>query len=153
MAETRPPAQAMARVSVVTLPAEIDASNADRVGEDLQAAFTPGVTTIVADMTATTFCDSRGIRALVLAHGQAAARAAELRVVVPSRGVLRILTVTGLDGWLAIYPSLQEALAAQPALDAPASPNGRCHRRQYQSSASGKLPSSPDLWYFAPLRE
>jgi anti-sigma B factor antagonist len=100
---------------VVTLPDEIDMDNADRVGADLQAAFAPGVTTVVADMTATTFCDSRGIRALVLAHKQAAASGAELRLVVPSAGVLRVLAVLGLDGLLAIYPSLPEALATEPA--------------------------------------
>jgi anti-anti-sigma regulatory factor len=53
------------------LPAGIDTANADRVGADLQAAFAPGVTTVVADMTATTFCDSRGIHALVMAHQRA----------------------------------------------------------------------------------
>jgi anti-sigma B factor antagonist len=84
---------ASGRVSptVVTLPGEIDMTNADRTGADLQAALAPGVTTVVADMTATTFCDSRGIRALVLAHKHAAASGAELRLVVPSASVLRVM--------------------------------------------------------------
>ena len=69
-------------------------------------------------MTATTFCDSRGIRVLVMAHQRAAARGAGLRLVVPSACVLRVLALTGLDRWLAIYPSLQEALAVQPAPNA-----------------------------------
>jgi anti-anti-sigma factor len=97
------------------LPAEIDMANADRVGADLQAAFAVGVATVVADMTATAFCDSRGIHALVMAHQRATASGAELRLVVPSTCVLRVLALTGLDRWLAIYPSLQEALAVQPA--------------------------------------
>jgi anti-sigma B factor antagonist len=96
------------------LPAEIDMANAGRVGADLQAAFAPGATTVVADMTGTTFCDSRGIHALVLAHQRATASGAGLRLVAPSACVLRVLALTGLDRWLAIYPSLQEALAAQP---------------------------------------
>src|SRR5262245_40882234 len=115
MAQAQPPAGARAGPAVVTLPDEIDAVNAERVGADLQAAFGPGVTVVVADMTATTFCDSAGIRALVLAHSQAAASGAELRLAVSSASVLRILALVGLDGLLAVYPSLPEALATEPA--------------------------------------
>lgn len=107
MAQAQLPAAPM----VVTLPAEIDMTNADGVGADLRAAFAPGVTTVVADMTATTFCDSRGYRALVLAHKHAVASGAELRLVVPSAYVLRVMGVLGIDVALAIYPSLPEALA------------------------------------------
>jgi anti-sigma B factor antagonist len=69
-------------------------------------------------MKATTFCDSQGIGALVRACKQAAASGAELRVVAPSPRVLRVLAVLGLDSRLAIYPSLPDALAAEPAPDA-----------------------------------
>lgn len=115
MAQGQPSARARVPLAVVALPAEIDMANADRVGADLQAALTLGVATVVADMTATTFCDSRGIHALVLAHQRATASGAELRLVVPSTCVLRVLALTGLDRWLAIYPGLPEALAVQPA--------------------------------------
>ena len=53
---------------MVTLRAEIDMANADRVGADLEAAFGPGVGVVVADMSGTRFCDSLGIRALVMAY-------------------------------------------------------------------------------------
>ena len=114
MAQAQPPAPARVPPAVVTLPAEIDMANAGRVGADLQAAFTPGITTVVADLTATTFCDCGGIRALVMAHERAAASGAELRLVVVSARVLRVMAVLGLDRWLAIYPSLPEALAERP---------------------------------------
>lgn len=91
------------------MPAEIDVDNADGVCAGLRAAVAPGVTIVVADMTATTFCDTRGIGALVLAHQHAAASGAELRLVVPSTGVLRVLDVLGLDAVLAIYRSLPAA--------------------------------------------
>jgi len=113
MAGAKPAAGATAGTAVVTLPGEIDMANADRVSADLQTAFGPGVTTVVADMTATTFCDSLGISALVRAGKQATASGAELRVVVPSARVLRVLAILGLDGRLAIYPSLPDALAVQ----------------------------------------
>ena len=99
---------------VVALPAEIDMANADRVGEQLGAAMAPGVTTVIADMTATTFCDSSGISMLVRAHRQAAACRTELRLVVPATAVLRSLAIASIDHLLPIYPSLSTALAAGP---------------------------------------
>lgn len=96
---------------VVTLPAEIDAANAERVGGQLQAAFTPGVTVVIADMTSTVFCDSAGMRHLILADDCAAAHGAQLRLAVPPGHVLRVLTLMGLDRLLSIYPSLAAALA------------------------------------------
>ena len=114
MVEAHPPVRGTARMTVVTLPAEIDVGNAHCLGEDLQAAFASGATTVVADMRATEFCDSGGIRALVLAARRGAADGAELRVV-PSARVLRVMTVMGLDCWLKLYPSLHDALATLTA--------------------------------------
>jgi len=99
---------------VVALPTEIDLTNADRVGQQLGSALTPGVRTVIADMTATRFCDSSGISMLVQAHKQAAANGTELRLAVASLAVLRTLTLVRLDDLLAIYPSLSQALAAGP---------------------------------------
>jgi anti-anti-sigma factor len=100
-----------ARRVVVTLPAEIDMDNADQIGQQLDAALAPGVATVVADMTATRFCDTSGVRMLVLAHKEAAAHNAELRVVIPSADVLRVLAILKADRVLRIYPSLKDALA------------------------------------------
>jgi anti-sigma B factor antagonist len=102
---------------VVTLPAEIDMANADQIGRQLDAALAPGVATVVADMTATRFCDTSCIRLLVLAHQQAAANNAELRVVIPSANILRALAITKVDTVLRIYPSLEDALAPPDTLE------------------------------------
>jgi anti-anti-sigma factor len=99
-----------ARRVVVTLPAEIDLDNADQIGRQLDAALAPGVATVIADMTATRFCDTSGIRMLVLAHKGAAAHHAELWVVIPSADILRVLGILKVDRVLRIYPSLEEAL-------------------------------------------
>jgi anti-anti-sigma factor len=96
---------------VVTLPDEIDITNADGVGEQLRAAFGPGVTVVVADLTATEFCDSSGIRNLMGAHDAAVASGAQLRLVVRAPAVRRVFSVMGLEQLLRIYPSLDQALA------------------------------------------
>ncbi len=103
---------------VVTLPAEIDITNADRIGEELGSAIARGAGIVVADMTGTRFCNSSGISMLVLAHRQAAAQHAELRLVVLSAAVLSALKLVRMDTLLPIYTSLAEALL-WPFLTAP----------------------------------
>ena len=110
--------QSQNRTAVIALPAEIDNVNARQVGNELLAALHPGITTVIADMTATTFCDSSGVRALVQVIRQARANHAELVLVVASAGVLRVLALTGLDVLLPIYPTLPEAMAARATTDA-----------------------------------
>jgi len=62
---------------------------------------------VIADMTATTFCDTTGARELLLAHHKATADANELQIVMPpSANIRRLCELTGLDQVLAIYPSL-----------------------------------------------
>jgi anti-anti-sigma factor len=124
---------------VVTLPAEIDIANADCVGEELCAAFAPGIRTVIADMTGTRFCDSSGISVLVVAHRKAIASNAELRLVAVTTEVLRALTLVRIDHLLPVYPSLAEALKHEPVPEPPtvrlsgdASPP---HRGGYQAKA------------------
>ena len=63
-------------------------------------------------MTGARFCNTTGLRALVLAHKQAAAHHTELRLVITSANVLRVLAITKLDTVLRIFPSLDAAQAA-----------------------------------------
>jgi anti-sigma B factor antagonist len=96
---------------IVALPDEIDITNSQRIGDELRAAFRrPDVAAVIADMTRTAFCDSSGIRHLLVANDIAAEVGAELRLVIESGAVLRVLQVTGLDRVLKIYPSLDDAL-------------------------------------------
>src|SRR5215813_13690908 len=69
---------------VVKLPEEIDATNSGQVMADIAAVCLPGVTTVIADLTRTTFCDSSAVRALVRAHKVALSRGAELKLAVGS---------------------------------------------------------------------
>jgi anti-anti-sigma factor len=79
---------------------------------ELSSALAPGIGTIIADLTATIFCDSSGVRALLLAHQKAAASGVELWLVVPPGPVLRIIALLGVDEVLPIYPTLDAALDA-----------------------------------------
>jgi len=100
---------------VVALPAEIDMAAAGQAGEELGSVLAHNPSTVIADMTATRFCDSSGISMLVRAHKQAAAHGTELRLVVRSAGVLRTLALAGIGQLLPIFPTVPQALAATPA--------------------------------------
>jgi anti-sigma B factor antagonist len=101
---------------VVTLPAEIDFMNAEKVCDQLCAAFQPGATTVIADLTTTIFCDSAGVRHLLLAHERAQASDVELRFAVSATGsVQRVLGLTGVDRVLAVYRTLDAAIAGSKA--------------------------------------
>jgi anti-sigma B factor antagonist len=97
---------------IVTLPDEIDIVNAQSIGDELRAAFGQGVQAVIADMTRTQFCDSSGIRYLLLANDRAAEVGAEFRLVAQSPVVLRALQLLGVDRLLAVYPTLEAALSS-----------------------------------------
>jgi anti-sigma B factor antagonist len=105
--------QEVVEPAVITLAAEIDLETSEQVTEELTSAIAPGVDTIIADLTATTFCDSSGVRALLLAHQKAAAAGVDLWLAMPPGPVLRIITLLGVDEVLPIFPSLDVALAAK----------------------------------------
>jgi len=111
-------AQHPAELAIVTMPPEIDITNAGQVGDDLAAALVPGVVAVVADMTATTFCDSSAVAMLVRTHLRATGHYAELRLVICSRAVLRALAIAMVGYSLPVYPSLAAALLPRPAPEA-----------------------------------
>jgi anti-sigma B factor antagonist len=94
---------------VIAIPDEIDMNNSGLVGDSLRAAF-GGAAVVVADLTRTTYCDTSGARALLLATQEASAAQVELRVALPDGHVLQMLHLTGLDQLLRIYPTVAEAL-------------------------------------------
>ncbi len=99
------------QVAVVTLPVEIDTTNADAVREDLLAVLNHGAVLLVADLSKTTFCDSAGVSALVRTFRRAAASASGMRLVVSTPAVQRVLSITGVDRLLDIFPSVAACLA------------------------------------------
>ena len=99
------------RLAVVTLPGEIDISNDGQVQDTLTSALDDGTAVLVADAGGTTFCGCSGVTALLLTHHRAAAARAQLRVVVGSPSMRRILELTAADQVLNTYPTLAAALA------------------------------------------
>ena len=96
---------------VITLPEEIDLTHSPGIRETVLAVISRQPAVIVADMTATTFCDSNAMHAIATAHRQAAAAGAEMRLVIGHPGVRRVFALSGFDTVIGIYPDLPAALS------------------------------------------
>jgi anti-sigma B factor antagonist len=103
--------------AVVPLPAEIDVANIGLVGAALATALASAPTVLIADGTKTAFCDCAGVATLIRAHHQAVTAGVQLRLVITSSAVRRVLELTGADQVLLACPSLAVAQAdrSQPA--------------------------------------
>ncbi len=97
----------------VILPEHIDVSNAGQIREELLSVINQGAEALIADMTATISCDLAGADAVARAYQRAVVSRTELRLVVTSAPVLRMLGMTGVGRLVPVYPSVAAALAAR----------------------------------------
>ena len=84
---------------VLRVSGELDTENAPRLRESVQEQLAAAPVTLVIDLTATTYLDSRGARELALAGRRATAAGTALRVVCPreNRRLWRVFDLLGLD--------------------------------------------------------
>jgi anti-sigma B factor antagonist len=125
--------------AVVSMPAEIDMANANAIRDGLLAALDKGPPVLIADMTATTFCDSAGVRALVQVSRQTKTAGVALRLALTARGVLRVLSISGAATLLEIYSSVAAAAGA-PQSASPEQP-GQASPLQAETTAG---PGEPE---------
>jgi anti-sigma B factor antagonist len=109
------PVEVIRSVPVVAVPEDVDITNAAGLRAALLQAAASRHGIFVVDMSKTQFCDTAGIHALVAAHKRARAEGGLLLLVVGGTAVLRILSITGLDGVIPSFSSLEQALAQTPA--------------------------------------
>ena len=111
MSQERYPVLWIGHVAVVTLPEEIDVTNAETVQDELLAALNQSAILLIADMSRTNFCDSSGVSAMVRVFRQAVASGSGLRLVVSTPAVQRVLSITGVDRLVDVFPSIAASLA------------------------------------------
>jgi anti-sigma B factor antagonist len=98
--------------AIVTLPAEIDITNRDEVRDTMLGVLGRGPASLIADMTATTFCDSAGVHALIAVRRRAVAANIGFLLVLSSAVVFRILRILEVHKLIPVHPDLASALAA-----------------------------------------
>jgi anti-sigma B factor antagonist len=107
----RPPAtrtQRVGRRAVVSVAGEVDISTADELRAAIETAGAEAFE-IWVDLSATTFMDSSGLHVLANCHTRLANENRRLALICPASPVLRVLTLTGFDRLLEIYPSRNAA--------------------------------------------
>ena len=137
------PVRWIGRQALVALPEDLDASNAGQIREVLLSVINRGADALIVDMTATISCDRAGADAVARAYQRAVVSRTELRLVVTSRIVQRMLGMTGVGRLVPVYPSAEAALAARsPAASAVLTPpdtsrTGGPRRRRVTGLSSG----------------
>ena len=96
--------------SVVAVEGELDLASAPNLKWTLIDLLDAGRTQIVLDLSETTFMDSTALGVLIGVNRSLDA-GARLAIVCTRTNVLKIFEFSGLDGTLAIFSSLDEALA------------------------------------------
>jgi anti-anti-sigma factor len=114
------------RQAVVVLPEHIDVSNTGQIREELLSVINRGAAVLIVDMTATLSCDQSGADAVMRAYLRAFASGTQLRLVVTTQVIRRVLGVKWLDRVISVYPSVEAAAAGTPAVPMAPQP-GRPH--------------------------
>jgi anti-anti-sigma factor len=96
---------------VISVHGDIDMLDAPRLVEVILDAIPEQPTAVIVDLSDVDFLASAGMTALMTAQNQVRATAPFL-VVADGPGTSRPMKLMGLDSTLALYPTLDEALAA-----------------------------------------
>lgn len=98
-------------VPVVAVSGEVDVYSAPALRDGLTELLEAG-TSVVVDLSDVGFLDSTGLGALVAARTTASEHGAQLSLVCTHQRILKLFTITGLDGVFQIRSSVSEALEA-----------------------------------------
>jgi anti-sigma B factor antagonist len=98
-------------VPILAVDGEVDVYSApalkDRIGELIQS----GQTTLIVDLSGVAFLDSTGLGALVEARAATTDAGGAMPIVCSQERILKLFTITGLDGVFTIHPNVGAAVA------------------------------------------
>jgi anti-sigma B factor antagonist len=99
-------------VPILAVSGEVDVYSAptlkDRIGELIES----GQSTLIVDLSGVAFLDSTGLGALVEARAATTEAGGELPLVCNQERILKLFTITGLDGVFAIHSTISDAVNA-----------------------------------------
>ena len=102
--------QSLRGVVCLSITGEIDLSNATDLSAQLQAAAESDGRGVILDLRELRYIDSSGIKVLVKAHLDARGAGGQIVLAAATANVQRLLTITGLDGLMPMFPTIEEAL-------------------------------------------
>lgn len=145
---------------IVAIGGDLDIASAPAVREPLLGLLRPGACRIVIDLSAVRYADASGLAVLVGTQRRAVLLGGGLRLAAPRPEVARVLAVTGLSRYLAVYPTVRAAVAGRKPepgiMAAPAVPVQALAEAGVDSSelhaAVAALLASADAWHDADPR-
>jgi anti-sigma B factor antagonist len=101
-----------AEVAVLHLGGELDADTAGQLHATLASLLERPVPRIVVDLTALKFCDSIGLSAFIVSKQVIASRGGWLSFAGANPFLAQLLETVGLGRHFAIFPEVDDAIAA-----------------------------------------
>jgi anti-sigma B factor antagonist len=98
------------RVVVLSVCDAVDMLSASQLTEAIRDALAKAPAGLIVDLTEVEFLASVGMSVLVAAQEEADAISARFGIVAEGAATSRPIRVLGLDGMLALYPTLDDAL-------------------------------------------
>jgi anti-sigma B factor antagonist len=99
-------------VPIVAVSGEVDVYSAPALKDNITELLQSGVTTLIVDLSGVAFLDSTGLGALVEARAATSDAGGSLPLVCSQERILKLFTITGLDGVFTIHPTIGDAVAA-----------------------------------------
>jgi len=99
-------------VGVVRLSGEVDMYTAPQLKQCLLGLVDDGAAKVVIDLSSVTFIDSTALGVLIGGVRRLHATGGAMALVVTTRPVERVLSITGLDRVFTIQATLEDAVAA-----------------------------------------
>jgi anti-anti-sigma factor len=96
----------------MSFPGQVDVFNAGLIREQMLAVINRGAAVLIGDMTDTISCDHAGAEVIAHVYQRALAGGTDLRLVVSSEIVQRVLATGGVDEVVSLYPFVSASLAA-----------------------------------------
>lgn len=133
--------------TIAELAGELDIASVPALREQLLNLLRPGSSRLVIDLSKVSFCDASGLAVLVSTRRRARLLGGFLRLAAVSPMVDESLQVTGLHRSLAIFPTVQDAVAAPRAVPGghagAAGATRRAGTHPRYASRLTELPSAP----------
>lgn len=96
-------------VPVLEVQGEVDVSSAPQLQRELSMLQEAGAQSVIVDLSAVGFLDSTGLGALVAARAVASDAGGTVAIVCTQDRILKLFTITGLDGAFDIHPTIESA--------------------------------------------
>lgn len=99
---------------VAALSGELDIAAAPTLREQLLGLLRPAASRLIIDLSAVSYADASGLAVLAGTGRRAGLLGGHMRLAAPSPEVARVLSVTGLNQQLDIFPTVHAAITSPP---------------------------------------